>query len=316
MRQAANAIVFLILIGCLAVGANAQAKKTKRITKQKPSATSPHPTPEEPPIETPAKRNERPNSGNAGNQTSANAYAPVYFYEFTRPGFPYEHVLIDHDEAGKGKISFSKSGSDELITDPIQLSTVTMGNLLTAFTALNFLDSTENYQTSRDYSNMGNVSITMKKNGKERAAKYNWSDNKQAKFLMDEYRRIANEYTWKFEIGLARQNQPLQAPTLMATLDNYVRQNEISDPPHLIEFLTALSTDERLPLIARDHAARIVKQLEKVKRSAHARIPSVASLSLSVGLPHELGDVENVMKAGEDCESGDGRVNGRQIEAF
>ena len=26
---------------------------------------------------------------------------------------------------------------------------------------------------------------------------------------MDEYRRIANEYTWKFEIDVVRQNQPL-----------------------------------------------------------------------------------------------------------
>ena len=31
---------------------------------------------------------------------------------------------------------------------------------------------------------------------------------------MDEYRRISNEYTWRFEIA-ARENQPLQTPGLM-----------------------------------------------------------------------------------------------------
>ena len=52
----------------------------------------------------------------------------------------------------------------------------------------------------------------------------------------------------------------------MNTLDTYVKQNEISDPPHLVAMLTDLSTDERMPLIARDHAARIVKQIEKAKK--------------------------------------------------
>ncbi len=261
MRKAFTIGLFLLLLGSLS---NAQTKKTKKTSKPKPTAATPKATPE-PSTETPTKRNERPNNGNT-NDTKSAACTPVYFYEFTRPGFTYERVLIEHDEAGKGKISFLKTGFDEMITDPIQLTAVTMGNLSSAFAALNFLASNENYQTEKDHSNMGNVSITVKKDGRSRTAKYNWTDNKLAKSLMDEYRRIANEYTWKFEIGLARQNQPLQAPTLMATLDNYVRQNEISDPPHLIEFLTALSTDERLPLIARDHAARIVKQLEKVKR--------------------------------------------------
>ena len=35
---------------------------------------------------------------------------PVYFYEFSRPGFVYPRILIEHDEAGKGKISFMSFG--------------------------------------------------------------------------------------------------------------------------------------------------------------------------------------------------------------
>ena len=213
----------------------------------------------------PTKRNERPTNGSA-NTSSTAAYSPVYFYTFTRPGFTYERILIEHDEAGKGNISFLKSGFDEMITDPIQLTAGTMENLTTAFTVLNFLASNENYQTPRDHSNMGNISITVKKDGRTRTAKYNWTENKQAKALMDEYRRIGNEYTWKFEIGIARQNQPLQAPGLMNTLDTYIKQNEISDPQHLVTLLTELSTDERLPLIARDQAVRISKQIEKAKK--------------------------------------------------
>ena len=268
MRKALIISLILLLFGSLSIGLRAQTKKTKKAVKPMPTpAATPLPTPE-PPAEVQVKRNERPvdEKSNKRNAAAAPAYSPVYFYEFTRSGFLYGHVLIEHDETGKGKISFRKEGYDETITDPIQLTPVTMKNLADAFTELNFLTSNENYQTERDHANMGNVSITIKKEGRERIAKYNWTENKQAKFLMDEYRRIANEYTWKFEIGVVRENQPLQAPGLMTTLDNYIRQNEISDPPHLAPLLTELSNDERLPLIARSHAERLVKQIEKTKK--------------------------------------------------
>lgn len=266
MRKLAHAIVFLILLGSMSIGLDAQTKRTKRTNKTKPVASAtPQPTQQSTPVENSTKRNERPNNGNPNSVTKP-AFLPGYFYEFTRPGFMYERVLIEHDEAGKGTISFGKNGFDELVTDPIMLTPVTLANLNAAFLALNFLDSNENYQTERDHSNMGNVSITIKKDGRSRNAKFNWTENKQAKFLMDEYRRVSNEYTWKFEITVARQNQPLQAPSLMDTFDNYIRQNEISDPAHLIPLLSELSTDERIPLIARDHAARIVKQIEKAKK--------------------------------------------------
>ena len=49
-------------------------------------------------------------------------------------------------------------------------------------------------------------------------------------------------------------------------ITGYINREEISDPPHLIPFLTELSTDERLPLMARDHAAKLVKQIEKTKK--------------------------------------------------
>ncbi len=268
MNKALTICFSAILFILLPVGMTAQTKKTKKAAKPKPvTAATPKPTPE-PPTEIPVKRNERPADEKANSQTGSTSpkYSPIYFYDFTRPGFLYERVLIEHDEAGKGKISFQKKDSDEIITDPVELSPLTIRNLTGAFTALDFLSSNENYQTERDHSNMGNVSITIKRLGRERTAKYNWTDNKHAKFLMDEYRRIANEYTWKFEIGIARQNQPLQSPDLMNKLDSYIKQNEISDPPHILALLTELSTDERLPLIARDHAARLMKQIEKAKK--------------------------------------------------
>ena len=113
---------------------------------------------------------------------------------------------------------------------------------------------------------MGNIAVTLKKQGRERTVKYNWTDNKDAKMLMDEYRRISNEYTWLFELTLARQNQPLQTPSLMDALDSYFKRNELSDPPHLLPLLTQLSTDERMPLMARNRAAKLIEQIQKAKK--------------------------------------------------
>ena len=69
-----------------------------------------------------------------------------------------------------------------------------------------------------------------------------------------------------FDITVARENQPLETPRLMQTLDGYLKRNGISDPPQMIPFLQDLTNDERVPLITRNNAARIIKEIEKKKK--------------------------------------------------
>jgi hypothetical protein len=154
---------------------------------------------------------------------------------------------------------------DDAESDPIELSSTTLERIKSAFAALNFLDSTENYQYEKDYSHLGNISITYRKEGRERTAKYNWTTNENAKALMDEYRKISNQYVWQFDMQVARENQPLNAPSIMDELDSYLRRNEISDPKQMLSLLKELSADERIPLIARNHAARLAEKIEKEK---------------------------------------------------
>jgi len=194
------------------------------------------------------------------------AAKPNYVYEFSRPEFIVSWVSIEHDEQGRGKISFKKQGLEAAESDPITLSTVTLERINGALTALNFLDSTEDYQYEKDYSHLGNISITYRKNGRERTAKFNWTTNENAKALMDEYRKISNQYVWQFDMQVARENQPLNAPSIMDELDSYLRRNEISDPKQLVPLLKELSNDERIPLIARNHAGKLVEKIEKEKK--------------------------------------------------
>ena len=280
MKNFRYIILFLTVVSAVSVLSFGQTKthkttkKTvKQITKptQNPAQTTTATTGET--VKIPAKKNERPTNEISTEQTAEttkaglnNPNSTVYSYEFSQPGFLVSKIYIEHDEQGKGKITFEKRDFGEAVTDPLQLSAATLEKLNNALNALDFINSNENYQYEKDYSHLGNIKFKIKKGGRERTAEFNWTQNKEARILMDEYRKIAQQYVWIFDINVARQNQPLQAPALMDTLDGYIRRNEISDAPQMIPFLKELSNDERIPLIARNHATKLIKEIEKKKQ--------------------------------------------------
>src|SRR5262249_12386771 len=180
-----------------------------------------------------------------------------YFYEFTQPKFLITRITIRHDASGKGTLTFYKGEFDEPITEPVQLSQATLDKINATLTALDYLNSTENYQYEKDYSHLGNIAFRLKKDGREREVHYNYTTNKDAKDLMDEYRRISNQIIWMFDMNVARENQPLDAPRQMDALESYMQRGEISDPTQLVPFLKGLTDDERIPLIARNHAGKM-----------------------------------------------------------
>lgn len=276
--------MFALFICAFSTFAFSQTKKPKPKTNAKKNVKTAEPTAPEP-----LKKNERPaeetvsdeivvpkqqaepkkNSRDGKNNSRPTAkkaeFEPTYFYTFSQPNFVISEVIIEHDEKGKGKISFVKRGYDEPVVDPVQLSAVTLEKLNSALNNLNFLDSTESYQYEKDYSHLGNIIFKLKKDARERETKYNYTTNKDAKMLMDEYRRISNQYIWMFDIKLSTENQPLEAPGLVDALDSYLRRGEISDPPQMIPFLKEVSNDERIPLIARNHLTKLVERIEKGK---------------------------------------------------
>lgn len=255
--------LFLLATAALASFAFGQKRKTtKKPTTKTPVTTTKKTTTQET-AKTPVKKNERPTEENTSIQTTKINNNSVYFYDFSQPTFLISKIHIEYDEQGKGTITFENRDFGEAVTDPIQLSAVTLEKLKNAFDALDFLNSTENYQYEKDYSHLGTLKIRVKKDGRERTAEFNYTTDKQAKILMDEYRKISYQYIWIFDINVSRENQPLEAPKLLDTLDAYLKRNEISDPPQMIPFLTKLSNDERIPLIARNHAAKLIKEIEK-----------------------------------------------------
>ncbi|MBV9240524.1 MAG: hypothetical protein JO314_00820 [Acidobacteria bacterium] len=262
-------IALIVAIPSLIEAQHHKTATTKKTTAKPAATPAPSPEASPDPVAPAIKKNGRPADDSTTNSvaTASTKYKPVYVYTFERPGFEYSSIRIEHDEDGRGRIWFKRDKETETYDDPLELSPATLTAVRKAFADLNFLDSTETYQYSaHDYSNMGNLTITLNRGGRTRTAKFNWTEVKPAKLLMDTYRAVGNEAIWKFEMTLARENQPLLTPGLADAIDDLIRRGDISDPPHILPYITDLSNDERLPLIARNHFKRLVGQITKVKK--------------------------------------------------
>ena len=213
------------------------------------------------------KRNDRPTTEPSQTPLREDDKKPSnptrYSYDFAQPQFVIRHILIEHDAQGRGKITFERKGEEAPIVEPVELSTVALGRIMALWTGLRFLDSDENYQASKDFSHLGTYRLHMDDSHRQRTATFNWSSNKQAWLLANEYRRVADQAVLIFDLKLARELQPLNTPQLMDFMERLLTRDGLSDPLQLVPLLRELRTDEHIPLIARNHADRLLKKIEK-----------------------------------------------------
>jgi len=186
-----------------------------------------------------------------------------YSYEFTQPKFYVKHIVLEHDVTGHGTITFERMNEDVPVVEPIEISSTVLSRVTSLWTSLDFLNSQTNYQTSQDFSHLGTMRIGMQQGERKRVAEFNWTHNESASALVNEYKRIADQAMLVFDISIARENQPLNAPKLMEVMESLIKRNGLSDPKQLLPLLRDMSTDEHVPLMARNHALRIIKQIEK-----------------------------------------------------
>jgi hypothetical protein len=186
-----------------------------------------------------------------------------YSYEFKQPQFTTSHIVIEHDAIGRGKITFERLGEATPIVEPIELSTAALGRILGLWSDLHFLDSSESYQAARQFPHLGTMKVQMDDGKRKRVAEFNWTNNKLVSALVNEYRRVADQAALVFDLAVARENQPLNAPKLMDQFEILLTRSGLSDPYQLVPLLRDLTVDEHLPLIARNHATRLLKRIEK-----------------------------------------------------
>jgi hypothetical protein len=204
-----------------------------------------------------------PSPAPRGEENKKAADPTKYTYEFSQPEFTISHLVIEHDANGNGTITFQRLNEAAPIVEPVSLSTVALGRIVSLWTDLHFLDSTENYQSNRQFPHLGTMKLSMDDGQRKRIAEFNWTNNKQASALVNEYRRVADQAVLVFDIAVARENQPLNAPKLMDYFESLLTHSGLSDPSQLVPLLRELTNDEHLPLIARNHATRLLKKIEK-----------------------------------------------------
>jgi hypothetical protein len=213
------------------------------------------------------KRNDRPTASPTPTPQGEDNKKPPdptrYSYDFAQPQFLVRHILIEHDAQGRGKITFERKGEETPIVESVELGVSALGRILALWTELHFLDSNENYQSPKNFAHLGTYRLHMDDGRRKRTAEFNWSVNKQAWTLANEYRRVADQAILIFDLKLARELQPLNTPQLMKLMETLLTRDGLSDPKQLVPLLQELRTDEHIPLIARNHAERILKKIEK-----------------------------------------------------
>ncbi|HEX8472410.1 MAG TPA: hypothetical protein VF666_00095 [Pyrinomonadaceae bacterium] len=244
---------------------NAPAKQN---TRESNDETAPTPT-------TATKRNSRDAANSDSSATTpvksddknlaakTDAATVRYSYEFKQPDFNVNHILIEHDATGRGRISFERISDTEMLVEPLNLSAAALERIKALWSALRFLESTESYQSEKQFAHLGTMRLSMKQGTRERVAEFNWTHNQDASNLVNEYRRVAEQSILVFEIGVALELQPLEMARLVNRFATLLERDMLSDPQQLLPLLRDLQTDERVPLVARNHAERLLKKIEK-----------------------------------------------------
>ena len=212
-----------------------------------------------------AKHNARPQqvAGSTTDDGATKTEAVKYSYEFSQPKFYIKHIVLEHDANGRGTVTFERLNEDIPVSEPIEFSADALARISSAWQSLQFLESDADYQSNKQFPHLGTMKIGMQRGERKRVAEFNWTNNEDASTLVNEYRKAADQAILVFDISIARENQPLNAPKLMETMESLLNRKALSDPRQLLKLLQELSTDEHVPLIARNHALRLIKKIEK-----------------------------------------------------
>jgi hypothetical protein len=279
------------LVSGAAIATSAQKRKPAATTRKQTAAQTTQVAPAEP---APAKKNVRSDDAVAPQSSAAETSAPAknagarpaagqstdpgaaskggeksaadevsYTYQFAQPEFDVRRVVIEHDAAGRGRITFERKNEEQPLTEPLDISPSAFARIVSAWEGLKFLDSAESYQADKQFPHLGTYRLRMKRGTRERATEFNWTHNEQASALIREYRRLTEQQLFVFDIAVARQYQPTESVKVLRRLEILLDRDDISDKSTLAPLLGDLVNDERIPLIARNQAARLLKRIAK-----------------------------------------------------
>jgi hypothetical protein len=187
-----------------------------------------------------------------------------YHYLFENPRFTTPVQELEFDGSGQGKFRFKRKDADEVV-NKLSLSPEVLSQIQLLLDDMNFLASDEDYQHKKDFSHLGNMTIGYSRGGKERTVKFNYTENQSMNRLSDIFRNIVNQETRIFELEAVIANDPISAPAQLRILENELKSKRVADPHRFDPILKNIKLDEGVPLIARNHADRLLQMISKGK---------------------------------------------------
>jgi hypothetical protein len=186
-----------------------------------------------------------------------------FSYKFENPRFDIRVIEIDLNANGAGEVRFTRGTSDEILDCKIKLLPATLTRIRDLFEVSGFLVSDTAYQDKRDMSHMGWVTLRAKQGARERKVRFNYTLNPHMKELEEIFRGIASQEISLFDIENAERYQPLDVPKQLEILENDLKLARIAEPARVLTALNEIAGDDSQPLIARNHAKRIIEAIKK-----------------------------------------------------
>lgn len=191
--------------------------------------------------------------------------ADGFDYKFENARFYISLIELKLDPEGMGTLRFKQGESDDVIDQKVNLQRNTLQKINELLAKANFLGSTEDYQSKKDFSHLGWITIAVASQGKHRSVRFNYTQVKAMADLADLFRAIATQGIDLFHLRVSLEHQPLDVPAQVDAIENDLRLERLAEPQSLIGPLRDLAQDDTVPLIARNHAGRLITEIQKGK---------------------------------------------------
>lgn len=188
-----------------------------------------------------------------------------FSYKFENPRFHLRIIEIDVGPNGTGELRFTRGTSDEILDCKVKLLPATIARIRNLFEVSGFLASQTEYQDKKDFTHMGWVTLVARQGARERKTRFNFTTNVHMSELKEIFLGIAWQEIALFDIENAERYQPLDLPKQLETLENDLRLERITEPSRVLAALNEIGGDDTQPLIARNHAKRIIEAIKKGK---------------------------------------------------
>ena len=191
-----------------------------------------------------------------------------FAYKFENARFYIPLLEIDLAADGSGEVRFKRGESDEILDLKFKLMPSTLARVRRLCMSTQFLTSDADYQDKKDFSHLGWISISAKQGELSRSVRFNYTLNPEIRELSEIFRAIATQEIHVFDMETAQRYQPLDLPGRLEALENDLRLERLAEPERMLTPLREIAGDDTQPLIARNHASRIIDGINKGKFKA------------------------------------------------